>query len=74
MIVGIARDRHHFEDVFKMGEYLQVKYDEENLLDEEGFEWLQQKEFINGRRQSFDAIMEMEDHNLILMMNEGTLS
>ena len=55
MIVGIVGDRKTFEDVLRMDEDIEVRYDEEKLSDEEGFEWLQQKEFIdellNGRRQ-----------------------
>ena len=57
-----------------MDEDIEVKGDKENFSEEEEFDWLQQKdsmdELHNERRQSFKAIIEMEDQDLILMKNE----
>ena len=78
MIAGIAREKKPFEDVSRVDEDLEVKGDKENFLEEEEFDQMQQEEsmdeLLNERRQSFKAIIEMEDQDLILMKNEGILS
>ena len=78
MIVGTAGEKKPFEDVFRIGEDLEVKGDKQNFSEEEEFDWIQQDksmdELLNERRQSFKAVIEMEDQDLILMKNEGILS
>ena len=78
MITGIAGEKKLYEDVFRIDEDLEAKGDKENFSKEEEFDWLQQKESMDGllnqTRQSFKVFIEMEDHDPILMKNEGILS
>ena len=63
MISGfVADDRHSFETVLKIDE---VKYDEDNISNEERYEVLQQKELIDelldGVTQSFEDDLKMKE-------------
>ena len=71
MMVGIAGEKQPFEDIFKVDEDLEVKGDKENFSEEEEFDCIQKKKSMD---ESKEAVIEMKNHDLILMKNEGILS
>ena len=76
MFAGCAKDGGNFgETVTEMNETLEVKYDGECLLEEEGIDLLQQKEFIDeflfGVRQSVEAVVEQRQNENAEVIFQG---
>ena len=71
MMACIVGEKKPFEVIFRIDEDLEVKGDKENFSEEEEFDWIQKKEYMD---ESVEAIIEIGDQDLILMKNEGILS
>ena len=76
MFAGRAEDDGQSgETITNMNKSLEVKHDGECLLEEEGADLLQQKEFIDefmfGVRQSVEVVMDLEDNENVVVVFQG---
>jgi len=71
----VEDDGQSGETVLKMNKSLEVKYDGECLLEEEGVDLLQQKEFINELlfevRQPVEVVMDQKHNENVVVVFQG---